>query len=62
MIEEEGIYMYLTSGDDNRLLLHDIDQKKVVGDGVIQTTNDLKSLKKKKVGGASTQSNLHPNQ
>jgi len=63
MIREDKIYMYLTSGDDNKLLLHDINLKKVVGDGVIQTVTDIKALpKKKKVGGASTQSNLHPHQ
>jgi len=55
MIEEEGIHMYLTSGDDNRILLHDINLKKVVGDGVVQAVKDIKKLpKKKKVGGAST--------
>ena len=55
--------MYLTSGDDNRLLLYDINLKRVVGDGVVSTVTDIKQLpKKKKIGGASTQSNLHPHQ
>ena len=63
MIREDGIWMYLTSGDDNKLLLHDIKLRKVVGDGVIQTVADIKSLpKKKKIGGASSQSSMQPHQ
>jgi len=63
MIEEEGIQMYLTSGDDNKLYLYDINTRRVVGDGIVSTLADIKKLpKKKKIGGASTQSNLHPHQ
>ena len=58
MIKEDNVFFYLTAGDDNKLLLHDINLRKVVGDGVIRNAEDFKAMpKKKKVGGASTQSN-----
>ena len=55
MIKEENVTLYLTSGDDNKLLLHDLVLRKVIGEGVIRSAEDMKKLKpKKKVGGAST--------
>ena len=47
MIKEEDVYLYLTAGDDNKLLLHDIKAKKVIGEGVVRPQADLKSLPKK---------------
>ena len=36
MIKEDDVYLYLTAGDDNKLLLHDINAKKVIGEGVVR--------------------------
>ena len=47
MIKEEDVYLYLTAGDDNKLLLHDINTKKVIGEGVVRPQEDLKGLPKK---------------
>lgn len=53
--------LYFTSGDDNTILLYSRAAKKCIGEGRISTVDDIKTLpKKKKRGGASSQSNLHP--
>lgn len=31
VIKEEGTYRFITSGDDNKLLLHDAKLRKVIG-------------------------------
>eukprot|EP00352_Strombidinopsis_acuminata_P002448 CAMPEP_0176398072 /NCGR_PEP_ID=MMETSP0126-20121128/45639_1 /TAXON_ID=141414 ORGANISM="Strombidinopsis acuminatum, Strain SPMC142" /NCGR_SAMPLE_ID=MMETSP0126 /ASSEMBLY_ACC=CAM_ASM_000229 /LENGTH=101 /DNA_ID=CAMNT_0017772777 /DNA_START=301 /DNA_END=606 /DNA_ORIENTATION=- len=57
LIDEEDSNLYLTSGDDNKLLLYDIELKKVIGRGTVMPDNKVKSApKKKKIGGASTMS------
>ena len=61
VINEEGVDMFITAGDDNTLYLYDISERKVVGKGKIQAVTDLAKIKKKKVrGGASSQSQMHP--
>jgi hypothetical protein len=35
MILDEGCEMYITSGDDNTLLLYDLKMRKVVGRGTV---------------------------
>ena len=63
MIKEDDVFLYLTCGDDNKLLLHDLNSKKVIGEGVVRPDEDIKSLpKKKKKGGASTQAKTHVHQ
>lgn len=42
MIREEGIDMFITSGDDDVLLLYDMKKRIVVGEGKISTVDDLK--------------------
>lgn len=57
VINEEGVDMFITSGDDNMLYLYDVSERKVVGKGKVQAVADLAKMKKKKVrGGASSQS------
>ena len=52
---------YFTSGDDNTILLYDVEGRKCIGEGQISTVEDIKSLPpKKKRGGASSMSNQHP--
>lgn len=53
MIDEVGTSRYLTSGDDNNLLLYDITLRKVVGKGTVSADP---SSTKKFMGGASTMS------
>lgn len=61
MVQDEGAKMYITCGDDNTLLLHDIALKKVVGRGCVDIKG--KSIKVPKPafvrGGASTMSKHH---
>eukprot|EP00351_Strombidinopsis_sp_SopsisLIS2011_P004946 CAMPEP_0116872984 /NCGR_PEP_ID=MMETSP0463-20121206/3933_1 /TAXON_ID=181622 /ORGANISM="Strombidinopsis sp, Strain SopsisLIS2011" /LENGTH=52 /DNA_ID=CAMNT_0004514149 /DNA_START=1643 /DNA_END=1801 /DNA_ORIENTATION=- len=35
IIDEEDTNMFITSGDDNKLLLYDINEKKVIGKGTV---------------------------
>jgi WD40 repeat protein len=64
MIQDEGANMYITCGDDNTLLLHDIKLKRVVGRGAVDVKG--KSIKLPKPafvrGGASTMSKHHVSQ
>jgi hypothetical protein len=54
-IVDEGCEMYVTSGDDNVLLLYDLNKKKVVGRGKVDPDTAKKTGRKKIVkGGAST--------
>ena len=59
IIDEENTFHYLTSGDDNSLLLYDIQTRRVEGRGYVN--NDATSTKKFK-GGASTMSKKPPHQ
>lgn len=57
MILDEGCEMYITSGDDNTLLLYDIKMRKVVGRGTVDIIIDgKKTVGKKFKGGASSMS------
>ena len=57
MIDEAGTYRYITSGDDDQLLLYDIQLKKVIGLGTVHSTQPIKAFK----GGASSLSTLPAN-
>jgi hypothetical protein len=35
-IEDEGCSMFVSSGDDNTLLLYDVEKKRVVGRGTVE--------------------------
>mmetsp|Transcript_1767 Transcript_1767/g.2704 ORF Transcript_1767/g.2704 Transcript_1767/m.2704 type:complete len:192 (-) Transcript_1767:872-1447(-) len=53
--------LYFSSGDDNTILLYSRAAKKCIGEGRISTVTDISKLPpKKKRGGASSMSNLHP--
>lgn len=55
--------LYFSSGDDNTILLYSRNAKKCIGEGRISTVLDITKLApKKKRGGASSQSKLHPHQ
>jgi len=38
MIDENDTYRYITAGDDDQLLLYDIQLRKVIGQGTVHTT------------------------
>jgi len=56
--------MYITCGDDNTLLLHDIALKRVVGRGTVDVKGKSNKLPKPAFvrGGASTMSKHHASQ
>ena len=57
MVFDEGHDMYITCGDDNTLLLYDVNQKMVVGRGKIDPNGSLPNKRVAPVrGGASSQS------
>jgi len=64
MVQDEGNKMYITCGDDNTLLLHDIALKRVVGRGTVDVAGKGSKLKKPAFvrGGASTMSKHHASQ
>ena len=57
MILDEGCEMYITSGDDNTLLLYDLRKRQVVGRGTVDiNAKGGKSVVRKVRGGASSMS------
>ena len=61
IVKEEGTYRYITSGDDNSLMLYDINMRKVIGRGFVDPKQGLMRRQTKK-GGASSQSKYHSSQ
>jgi hypothetical protein len=45
MIDEEKTFKFITSGDDNSIILYDIIQKKVVGRGRIAIIDSIEGMK-----------------
>jgi hypothetical protein len=64
MVQDEGNKMFITCGDDNTLLLHDIELKKVVGRGKVDIKGSKSTAPKPAFvrGGASTMSKHHASQ
>jgi hypothetical protein len=64
MVQDEGNNMFITCGDDNTLLLHDIELKRVVGRGKVDIKGDKSKVTKPAFvrGGASTMSKHHASQ
>lgn len=63
MVDIPDKVYFFTSGDDNLILLYDGIAKKCIGEGRVSTVDDIKTLPpKKKRGGASSMSNMHPHQ
>lgn len=57
MVKEYGTARYITSGDDNTLMLYDINERKVIGQGKVQPKTSFRRLTTtRQKGGASSQS------